>query len=99
MLGMQYQIRHSPFFLRSEGSCVGVRTVARQLPCRDKSVLLEQYVVSLSNAEPVQQPAAGGSRRHARGLQGLSLQFEAGGVSAMERVTPGRHLLFLDLVF
>lgn len=34
--------------------------MARQLPRRDKSVLLEQYVVSLSNAEPVQQPAAGG---------------------------------------
>lgn len=59
MLGMQYRIRHSPFFLRSEGSCVGVRTVARQLPCRDKSVLLEQYMVSLSNAKPVRQPVAG----------------------------------------
>ena len=36
-----------------------VRTVARQLPCRDRSALLEEYVASLSNAEPVQQPAVG----------------------------------------
>lgn len=76
-----------------------VRTVARQLPCRDRSALLEEYVASLSNAEPVQQPAVGGSRRHARELQDRSLQFEAGGVRAMEQMTPGRHLLFMDLCF
>ena len=76
-----------------------VKTVARQLPCRDRSALLEDYVASLSNAEPVQQPAVGGSRRHARELQDLSLQFEGGGVRAMEQLTPGRHLLFMDLVF
>ena len=76
-----------------------VKTVARQLPCRDRSALLEEYVASLSNAEPVQQPAVGGSRRHARELQDLSLKFEGGGVRAMEQLTPGRHLLFMDLVF
>lgn len=69
-------MRHSPFFLRSEGSCVAVRTVARQLPCRDKSALLEEYAASLSNAEPVWQPAAGGNRRRARELQDLPLLLE-----------------------
>lgn len=55
----QYRIRYNHFFLRSEGSRVEVRTVARQLSCSDKSVLLEEYVAGLSNDESVQLHAAG----------------------------------------